>query len=354
MVLKECFENKYIESIVGDNLERKKLLERVIHAFYLLEKLVSNKIDFIFKGGTSLMLLIPEFNRFSVDIDILMEKGKEDNIEDLILSLTDDVFINIEIDKRRPREIIKKHFKFYYKSIYSETIKQYILLDIVFDDFEYQNLQLKEIKNRFIKNDSLGLVKIPSIDEMIGDKLTAFAPRTIGILLYQPNPHQNKYLEIVKQLYDVGKLIDHMTNINVVKDTYFSIAKIQRKNRNLDLSDEECLQDTIDACKLIISQGNFGGTKNEYEYLMQGYNGFKNYTIDKFEYSEFLSSAIKIYILCIKILYGKLSEQIEKPRNTFVGRRHKLINQEVGTSLYVELLKACFVENKNTEVKTYA
>lgn len=70
---KECFTNEFIEERAGTNIHRKRTYEKVVHAFNLLERLARENIDFIFKGGTSLMLLLNEFNRFSVDIDILMD-----------------------------------------------------------------------------------------------------------------------------------------------------------------------------------------------------------------------------------------------------------------------------------------
>ena len=117
MILKECFGDDFIKNKAGNNIEKKKIYEKVVYAFCLLEKLTKLDVDFVFKGGTSLMLLLDEFDRFSIDIDILMEKCFEPNIDDKILSLNGDEFLKIEIDQRSMTEIIKKHYKFYFKSI---------------------------------------------------------------------------------------------------------------------------------------------------------------------------------------------------------------------------------------------
>ena len=50
-----------------------ELIEKVMCALYLLEKLVSSGVDLIFKGGTSLILLLDEVHRFSIDIDIILK-----------------------------------------------------------------------------------------------------------------------------------------------------------------------------------------------------------------------------------------------------------------------------------------
>ncbi len=347
MILKECFNDDFIESKAGTNIEKKKIYEKVVHAFYLLEKLANLKLDFVFKGGTSLMLLLSEFNRFSVDIDILMLKNYAHNISEVILKLKDDIFVEVEEDFRKPSEIIKKHYKLYFKSIYAKDDNlSYVLLDIVFDNLDYSDISLFSIASHYVTTtDPLLKVKIPSIDEMIGDKLTAFAPKTIGILYKQRSPFISKNIEIVKQLYDVSKLMSRMTSLDIVKKTYYKVAEVQRRNRLLEISNEECLYDSINACKLIISQGTFGGTKEEYSQLMKGYEGFKDFVINKFEYAEFIRCAALVYILCIKILYSDEFTDIEKPKNCFVGRRYKLVNMCIGEELYEYLMKAIYVEN---------
>jgi len=47
-------------------------MESMVHALYLLEQLKLTGLDFIFKGGTSLVLLMEQSRRFSVDIDIIL------------------------------------------------------------------------------------------------------------------------------------------------------------------------------------------------------------------------------------------------------------------------------------------
>ena len=47
------------------------LLERALHAFALLGHLAESNLEFVFKGGTSLLLHVPVIRRLSIDIDIL-------------------------------------------------------------------------------------------------------------------------------------------------------------------------------------------------------------------------------------------------------------------------------------------
>ena len=118
MILQECFTDEFIISKVGNDINKKRIYEKVIYAFYLLEKVANLNYELVFKGGTSLMLLLNTFNRFSVDIDILTSPGNEKGICEDVFTFKDEKFIDVEEDKRKPTDIIKRHFKFYYNSIY--------------------------------------------------------------------------------------------------------------------------------------------------------------------------------------------------------------------------------------------
>ena len=50
-----------------------RLLEKTIGTLYLVENLANEGLEFIFKGGTSLILLLNEIKKFSVDVDIITE-----------------------------------------------------------------------------------------------------------------------------------------------------------------------------------------------------------------------------------------------------------------------------------------
>lgn len=355
MILKECFTDEFITSHAGDNIDKKRIYEKVVQAFYLLEKVADTGLPFIFKGGTSLMLLLKEFNRFSVDIDILMDPKYEEEICKAVLNFKDDIFVDVKEDKRKPADIIKRHFKFFFNSIYDEKNESepYVLLDIVFDNLHYKSTKQYNIDSKFVKTDNPYLqVTIPNINEMIGDKLTAFAPKTIGILYSRPNQIRSKHVEIIKQLNDVSKLYDNMTSLDNVKETYIAVAKVQIKNRDLDLTYQDALKDTIEACKLIITQDKKKTDANNYAILNKGYEGFKNFTVNNFTFQELITMAVKVYILAISLLYTPDFSEEEKPINCFVGKEYKIIKQRVGEPLYAKLMQACFIENKYENKET--
>mgnify|MGYP003496231295 FL=1 len=60
-----------------------KLIEKVIYALTLLEQLHLNNLNFIFKGGTALLLATETPKRFSIDIDIITQES-EDKIKEIL------------------------------------------------------------------------------------------------------------------------------------------------------------------------------------------------------------------------------------------------------------------------------
>lgn len=69
-----CFTEEWLQSFRKQPAHRRIdviILEKMIYALHLLELLQQNGLKFTFKGGTSLVLLLEEANRFSIDIDII-------------------------------------------------------------------------------------------------------------------------------------------------------------------------------------------------------------------------------------------------------------------------------------------
>ena len=66
----ECFTEKWLKNRSKELSGDPVLFEKIVHAFALLGYLVQLEEDFIFKGGISLLLHVPQINRLSIDIDI--------------------------------------------------------------------------------------------------------------------------------------------------------------------------------------------------------------------------------------------------------------------------------------------
>ena len=54
------------------------LAEQAIHCLELVSELADNGLSFQFKGGNSLLMLLKEPKRFSIDVDIATDKPREE------------------------------------------------------------------------------------------------------------------------------------------------------------------------------------------------------------------------------------------------------------------------------------
>jgi len=162
-----------------------EILEYAIFAFVLLEQLLINKLDFVFKGGTSMMLHFPEIKRLSTDIDVVCNISREGVEEILTKICSESIFSRWELDEERSYsgKIPKAHYLLYFLSNLFDN-ERYILLDILIEKPVYPEIIDKLIDLPILIQDGESTsVRIPGINSLLGDKLTAFAPNTIGMIL---------------------------------------------------------------------------------------------------------------------------------------------------------------------------
>lgn len=234
MISKESLTVGWIDTVSKANRNADKILvEKVIRAFLLLEGLSKSGLSFIFKGGTALMLLLDSAKRLSIDIDIILSEKKY-NLDELLKAFAKEQgFSRVELQHRTAAiRIEKAHYKFFYTPVHNTIGEEAILLDILFEANHYKNIQPQEIKSGFlITSAKLASVSMPSLEDLLGDKLTAFAPNTTGIPYFKKEDSMS--MEIIKQLYDVGNIFDVVEDLDTVKTTFNKIAAIEIEYREL-------------------------------------------------------------------------------------------------------------------------
>ncbi len=259
------------------------LIEKMIMALMLVEELRLSGLDFIFKGGTSLLLLLGTPQRFSIDIDILVtERINPDEYFQTVLDKG--VFHRYE-ENRRTGELPKQHYKFFFNSVI-ESKESHILLDILFEENPYPRLQEVKLQSPLLSTEGKSTkVTCPTVEGLLGDKLTAFAPHTTGILF-----GADKELEIAKQLFDIGILFDAAADLGLVGQAFENIASTQLTYRSLSkLTPVNVLHDAFDTACLIGMRGSTSG--DEYSELLEGFK-----KLAAFIYSGYFS--LDTAILC--------------------------------------------------------
>lgn len=273
MLTKDNFTEEHIRNLQSESRLDPLLLERCVYAFGLLEAITRVEMPFVFKGGSSLMLLLEHPRRLSTDIDIIVKPGTD--VDEYIAKASKIFpFVSCEEQKRVGKNNIeKRHFKFIYDSPINHR-NIYILLDILFEEPGYAKIIEKPIKSDLIRVEDPQLqVLVPSIECILGDKLTAFAPHTIGVPL-----HADKDMEIIKQFYDVLTLIDVAKDYSLIRDTYYRLAPDEIAYRGIDITPEDALLDTFLTAASIASRGKI--EKEDYAFYLQGIRDIRNHIYD--------------------------------------------------------------------------
>lgn len=284
------------------------ILEKVIYALHLLEALRVNGLDFVFKGGTSLLLLLEEGNRFSIDIDIIANVERE-KLEAILNKVTaNSRFTRWQLDERRSYQpgIPKAHYKFFFET--SRSGSGSILLDVLRDEPMYPAYVELPIRAPWIETDAETKVVVPTIDAITGDKLTAFAPETIGIPYYKRG--QRFSLEICKQLFDLSRLFEQIEDVEVVAKSFKAIAEREIAYRKRDFTPDVVLCDIIDTCVILARRNRQRSEDDQRKFneLQRGIRSLGSFLMTgHFRIEDAIAAAGRIAYLAAKILTNDLT-----------------------------------------------
>lgn len=304
MIKDYCFTKEWFLTIARNSkFNDLGIIEKVVRAYSLLDMLSRSGCPFIFKGGTSVGLILGnESKRLSIDIDIICPPGTD--IEQYLDQIEAYGFIRKELTERRHagKDIPKSHSKFFYKIAYNDRSdnESYILLDVLYEDAHYQQVNEVRVANHFIEiEDTPAVVKVPSVGDILGDKLTAFAPNTTGIPYFKNG--NSRSTEIMKQVYDIGRLFDAVDNLDVTLKSFQRIAVVELGYRNLGTDISIIYEDIRQTALLISTRGVFG--IGDFSLLQDGINRLGSFIYGNRYYIEdaIIDSAKAAYVAtCIE------------------------------------------------------
>ena len=276
MISKNSLQPEWINKASTENRKADKILvEKVIRAMLLLEGLAESGLPFVFKGGTAVMLLQKIPRRFSIDIDIILtEKTDFDGLFAKFIQAKG--FTRCEFQKRdTSSKIDKLHYKFFYTPVHQKNIPEdNILLDILIESSQYKNIVPVDIDSPFVRQDGAPIkVNIPGKEDILGDKLTAFAPNTTGIP-YRKSGFSTA-MEMIKQLYDIGNLFAEISDIGVVAETFRKIAQTEMKYRKLSGEVNIVLNDILATSLCLATRGKSGD--GDFAALQNGISQIRAY-----------------------------------------------------------------------------
>ncbi len=267
----------------------------------MLEQLVETDLDFVFKGGTTLILLIDKPERFSIDIDIITEHSKDEVKYSIEKMMNKGLFKRFAEKERKDLGIPKAHYYFYYDSVVNGR-ETFVMLDVLFDSHSYPVIVNTPIKSHWIKTGESDInVKTPDIDSILGDKLTVFAPNTTGIPF-----NIGKAMENIKQLFDIDRLFNRIKSIQTVEKSFNQTARKELSYRKLDCCISDVLNDIIEVCLLVsrfivIKRNDIPAALE----LFEGLKRFKSFPIVvKYRIDDAVLSSAKTAYLAASLIKG--------------------------------------------------
>ncbi|MEA5045311.1 MAG: nucleotidyl transferase AbiEii/AbiGii toxin family protein [Petrimonas sp.] len=308
------------------------LIEKSIRAFSLLESLVLSGCPFVFKGGTALMLHMDSAKRLSIDVDIICPPGTR--IEEYLKKNAQEYgFNDVKLVERvSAHNTPKTHAKFFYQVTYiTNTETECILLDVLFEDTHYQDIERLPIQSRFFKLEGEPvMVNVPSKADMLGDKLTAFAPNTTGIPYFKGD--KDCSMEIIKQLFDIASLFDVTTNLTVVAETFRKFASVELQYRGLDPENTTPVLDNIFQTSLCIClRGQVD--PDTFKLLQTGTKRIQSFIHgEKFNIDRAITNASKAAYLSVLIANGETILAHFNPQNV-EPLRDAVIKEPLNTKL---------------------
>ena len=269
------------------------------------------------------MLLFQQTKRFSVDIDLIVDPSLEKKTPNIVLSFKDDVFYRVEEDVRKPSPIRKRHFKcFYHSSVRPENSSCYVLLDVVFSSNPYHRIERRVISFPWLLfREPPKRVSTPSASDLLGDKLCAFAPHTVGVLF-----QDGKDVETIKQMYDVARLLEYPgIDLETAFKTYEKLVKQQSLSRGLPHQLSAVMDDTLETCRQIIAKGKRKDAEDDYSHLRHGFDSFHSFLPSKYTEVDWLRDAARIYMYLARKRFRQSRKDPASNNGTFVGRRYRLL-----------------------------
>lgn len=280
MIAAKCFEKDWLDGCRREvGRVDPGLLEKSLYAFELLGRLAAEGLPFVFKGDTALLLLLDRFRRLSIDVDIAcaVDRSEVDRVVKKVVS--EGPFTGVEQSERDPARLPRRyHYTVQFSSVVYKKIPASLQLDILEDAPHYQTVRNVALDSRFLIPEEAVEISVPSLEGLLADKLTAFAPATVGI----PYGANKASIKIVKQMSDIGELFLHAQDGVDLRGSYEKIFSAENGYRNNAYEMSHALRDTIDTARLFCEINLKGYRRSpESEILLRGVSQVDSHMIGR-------------------------------------------------------------------------
>jgi hypothetical protein len=223
------------------------LAEQAIMCLELVSELVKSGLDFQFKGGNSLLLILDTPKRFSIDVDIATDCNR-DEIEKC-LEICIDKFGVFEFWEPRQHKtkpwIPLASYYLYYKSKFTDDTSA-VMLDAQLRRSNYRTSRKPVVCGDIYKSDAM--VELPLPSSIIGDKLLTLGPSTLGIPV-----GKGKEAQRLKHVFDISRLLTVKPELSDIRESFYNCLQQENDIQVAKQSAEAVIEDTLKFCGSIVS-----------------------------------------------------------------------------------------------------
>lgn len=233
----DFFHKKHYENNKG--LSKAWLSELVVHCLELVAQLSYSELNYRFKGGNSLLIILENPQRFSIDVDIVSTESKE-KIIDTVEEIVDRCDVFTRFESRQPKTkpwLPMISFKLFFDSLYQKTEDSFVMLDVVLEAAPYEGMK-KPVKCLDIYKADIE-VEVPTVSGLIGDKLLTIGPSTLGIPL-----GKGKEAHRLKHVFDIALLSRQGYDAVKVKMSVLGCLKQENAIQKSNFNWKETAEDT--------------------------------------------------------------------------------------------------------------
>jgi hypothetical protein len=217
-----------------------ELAEQAVHCLELVAELSDGGLSYQFKGGNSLLLILSEPKRFSIDVDIASDRTREE-IEAVLDAVVPKYGVFTRWERRQHKTkpwLPLSSYYLYYKSVVTGAPDANIMLDVQMRRSAYKT-EFKPVRCGGLYV-SEAKVELPLPSSIIADKLLTLGPSTLGIPL-----GKGKEAQRLKHVYDVSRLSAALPDLEEMRESFRNCLKQENELQKTDYTVAEVVKDTI-------------------------------------------------------------------------------------------------------------
>jgi len=221
------------------------LAEQAVHCLEMVAELSNEGLDFCFKGGNSLLVILEQPCRFSIDVDIATAETRE-RVDACVESAIKKNGVFTRFQKRQHKTkpwLPMVSYEIFYPSHFAPEGETFIMLDAVLKASPYPT-QRKTVACGGLYRSNV-TVKLPTVSSLIADKLLTLGPNTLGIPL-----GKKKEAQRLKHCHDVALLSEKGPELVPMRQALRACLAQELEIQERTLALEAVLKDTLEFCRL--------------------------------------------------------------------------------------------------------